>query len=107
MKRLSPSRLRTFMKRVEVDEQTGCWDWQGVLNHGYPMLAFQRAHRHAYTHWKGSIPTGYHVDHMCRNIRCVNPDHLDAVTNTENQRRKWLARNDSHSYNREIFPGSS
>lgn len=36
---------------------------------------------------KGSIPEGLELDHLCRNPRCVNPDHLEAVTHKENVRR--------------------
>ena len=45
------------------------------------------AHRFAYEQAKGAIPDGLEIDHLCRNRRCVNPDHLEAVTHQENQRR--------------------
>lgn len=71
-----------------VSPGEGCWEWQGALfASGYsrmwdlPTNRSIRAHRWAYENVKHlRIPDGYQIDHLCRNIRCVNPDHLDAVT---------------------------
>lgn len=38
------------------------------------------AHRASYRTFKGDIPEGLTIDHLCRNTVCVNPDHLEAVT---------------------------
>jgi hypothetical protein len=44
----------------------------------------------------GPIPEGLTIDHLCRAIRCVNPAHLEPVTNAENIRRAALANARSH-----------
>lgn len=78
-----------FFKRfVKTDS---CWVWQGKLSLGYGDFCMdgrcQKAHRWAYEFAKGPIPKGMHIDHLCRNRACVNPDHLEVVTPQANTLR--------------------
>ena len=70
----------------------GCWEWTASLNDsGYGQVAWQgkplRAHRVVYEWLVGPIPEGMTLDHLCRNRKCVRPDHLEPVTRGENVRR--------------------
>ena len=77
----------------EAGYKTRCWWWIGNLvdQHGYGRFAAGRpsqlAHRVSYGLYVGPIPEGYDIDHLCRNPRCVNPSHLEAVPHVENIRR--------------------
>ena len=71
-----------------VDESTGCWEWNWSRSDtGYGRIHDKQAHRVIYEQMVGPIPPGLHLDHLCRNRGCVNPDHMEPVTNAENVRR--------------------
>ena len=75
---------------------TGCWFWLGAVHRGSSGRAknaygvtsvsgkYARAHRASYEAFVGAIPPGMVVDHLCRQSTCVNPGHLELVTNKEN-----------------------
>lgn len=93
---------KLFFSKYKLDNETGCWLWQGALGGSgfYGTYAWRYinklgirckkqmpAHRITYTIFKGIIPNGLILDHLCRNHACGNPDCLEAVTHKENQNR--------------------
>lgn len=78
--------------RIAPPNEDGCWLWLGsIQSNGYPRLKRGGrqfgAHRLVYEAFKGPIPEGLVIDHLCRVPACVNPDHLEAVTMRENTLR--------------------
>ena len=62
-----------------------CWEWKGVIgSHGYAIIGRTLVHRAMYEGFRGPIPENLTIDHLCRNTKCVNPFHMEAVTMTEN-----------------------
>lgn len=77
-----------------IVDENGCWVWQKAMSaDGYgrysePGKKLRSSHRVYYEQSKGPIPDGMHIDHLCRNTKCVNPSHLEAVTPAVNTRRQ-------------------
>jgi hypothetical protein len=88
---LTPAEICKIMSHVELDEN-GCWNWiGGTKESGYGTVGLRGAmwavHRIIYELFVGPIPEGYVIDHKCRNKRCCNPAHLEAVPQLINARR--------------------
>jgi len=90
MNKLDSKNYKRFIKKV--NKTNGCWLWTAAKSDkGYGQFKLNGkaspAHRISYTHFVGTIPDGLHIDHLCRNRSCVNPDHLEPVSQRENMRR--------------------
>lgn len=80
-----------------VVADSGCWEWIGSRwqRNGYGMVRLRVgkrnrgtcAHRASWIAHRGAIPDNLQIDHLCRNRKCVNPEHLEPVTGQENIRR--------------------
>lgn len=105
--------LERILARIRLEQiselvPTPCWHWTGPdsgkayqgkkkgRGHGYPRMSLDgqtvAVHLVMFTHYFGFIPGRKQVDHLCKNRRCVNPEHLEMVTHLQNQRRRDAAR---------------
>lgn len=90
------TQLQLFECKYRV-EKDGCWDWLfGITPNGYSVFRVGEetwyGHRWSYQHFVGPLMSGKTIDHLCRNRRCVNPNHLEQVSYGENLRRGVAAR---------------
>ncbi len=80
-----------FWSSIVVVES--CWHWTKRVSgqNGYAHFKVdgrdRLAHRWAYEHFRGPIPGGRQIDHLCRNRDCVNPEHMEIVTPLVNTQR--------------------
>ena len=92
--------LERFWHRVRQhgrDPVEACWVWIGSRRTGgYGQLTVDGAcigaHRLAYEALRAPIPDGLILDHLCELTPCVNPWHLEPVTYSENNRRRYARR---------------
>lgn len=86
---------------TEKPELGACWVWTRFTNDGYGRFWFEgrnwQAHRWLYEHLNGPLPEGFEPDHLCRNRACVNPSHIEVITQAENVRRGGVYRR-GHAY---------
>jgi hypothetical protein len=92
-----------ILNGILVDPEGGCWEWQKGLTvrGGYAqiMLSIEpkkpqlfTGHRASWLVFRGDIESGMQLDHLCRNHKCVNPDHLEPVPPLENLLRGEISR---------------
>ena len=87
-----PNQFADFERQYVPEPNTGCWLWIGhSVNGNYGSIKWHGkrilAHIFAYEWFKGPVPCGKELDHLCRTPFCVNPEHLEPVTHAENMAR--------------------
>ena len=87
-----PIAVRFFRHVAATGNACECWLWSGdTARSGYGRFRVARkllaAHRVSYEILVGDIPPGLQLDHLCEVRGCVNPWHLEPVTQAENIRR--------------------
>ena len=80
---------------TRVDASGDCWEWTKAINgRGYGSCWYQGrywgAHRLVYSQLVGD-PGSLHLHHLCRNKACVNPDHLAAMSQGDNNHQERRA----------------
>ncbi len=80
--------ISRFWKKVEASP-VDCWNWTAWKNQKdygrfWDGTRSVMAHRFLWEQMNGVIPEGFELDHLCRNPACVNPQHLEVVTRSEN-----------------------
>ena len=115
---MAPPKSRDPQARLEarfwskVDMSGDCWNWlgsHGKYGHGTFSMTVDGvsktpgAHRVAYELVKGPIPKGLHIDHICHNPPCVNPEHLRPVTHKQNHENRKGADSDSKTGVRGVY----
>jgi hypothetical protein len=84
-----PTEEERFWSKVDRRGAGECWEWLACRSDGYGQFypyhsTAVLAHRYSYELLVGPIPDGLQLDHLCRNRACVNPAHLEPVTQRVN-----------------------
>lgn len=90
---MSETHIERFKSKADVGDDDECWNWQaGKDDEGYGVYSgpdgVERATRYAYKMFKGDLPEDAVIMHKCNNPQCVNPNHLEAVSQAENMAHK-------------------
>ena len=98
---LKDEKMKLFMDKIRVDTLTGCWNWTGAkspLGYGrFSMVTGKRTdrskqvHRIAWVHFKGPVPEGLEILHLCNNPSCCNVAHLSVGTHSTNMEQAKAA----------------
>ena len=102
---VSPETASRFHEKVSHGDD--CWEWTGSTSRGYGYFRYDGkprvVHRWLFEKINGPLPASEHVDHICRNRRCVRPGHLRAVTRSENNQNLPNRRSNNASGARGVY----
>lgn len=95
-----PAEIVRFLKKVQGDWESGCWNWSSARGRDDYSSFFGGSgtvlgHRWIYAKFRGNIPPGLQLDHLCVRPWCVAPSHLEPVTPEENRRRITFRRDEA------------
>lgn len=84
-----PTPVERLFEYMMPEPNSGCWLWMGKTSNGYGIIGLANrkrmaAHKFSWELVHGKVPDNLVLDHLCRVRCCVNPDHLEPVTNKEN-----------------------
>lgn len=99
-------------EKIDIDPDTGCWTWTGARSSGgYGSIKFagrtRPAHRVVYENFVEPVGAELVLDHLCRNRACVNPDHLEPVSQSVNVQRGLSAGPRPHCNNGHELSGEN
>jgi HNH endonuclease len=73
---------------LSISGASECWEWKRGRSEGYGTIYVKGdhflVHRVMYELYRGPIPEGRQIDHLCRNRGCGNPSHMEVVTTRVN-----------------------
>lgn len=83
-------------RRISLCPTTSCMNWNGhIRSDGYGVIWIKgieyKTHRVAYHIYKGILSATNVIDHICKNKKCCNPDHLREVTQRINATENSLS----------------
>lgn len=87
--------IRRLLEKVEtnINDPQACWNFTSSHGpFGYAHFTYRKrtwhAHRACYQVWfHRPLKPSEHIDHLCRNRQCINPNHLEVVSKLENESR--------------------
>lgn len=104
--------VRNRIRRSSVAAENGCIEWTGASDrYGYGAMKVTNqdgdrkntgTHRAAWIAFVGPIEGDLTIEHLCRNRKCVNVNHMELVTNAENARRQDHSRKKGRSGRRAL-----